>query len=282
MAAGVSSRMKTKGPGDGKVDPELSREADEKAKSMIGVGRHGRPFIDYVIANARNAGYRDIVVVIGERDSSIRDHLDVGGDDGPAAGLDVSFAVQPIPEGRTRPLGTADALLRALESRPDWRGQRFTVCNSDNLYSVKAMRTLLESEHPNALIDYDREALRFDDRRIARFAVTRKDEDGFLIDIVEKPNVREIETARAAGAVGVSKNIFRLSYDMILPILQAVPVDPTRQEKELPFAVKMMATEHPKSVFAYPFSEHVPDLTSKEDIAIVRRYLEEEIEDDKI
>ena len=70
-------------------------------------------------------------------------------------GLSISYALQPIPAGRAKPLGTADALLCALRSREDWRGRSFTVCNSDNLYSVDALRRLLDDGHRNALIDYD-------------------------------------------------------------------------------------------------------------------------------
>ena len=70
-------------------------------------------------------------------------------------------------------------------------------------------------------------------------------------------------------------NIFEFQYDMIYPFLEKVPFDPVRNEKELPAAVKMMVDAHPKSIFAYPLSEHVPDLTSKSDIPPVKEYLEE-------
>ncbi len=39
--------------------------------------------------------------------------------------------------------------------------------------------------------------------------------------------------------------------------------------------MNMMVREHPKSLFAYPLSEHVPDLTDKRDILPVKKYLEE-------
>lgn len=35
-----------------------------------------------------------------------------------------------------------------------------------------------------------------------------------------------------------------------------------------------MINDHPKSMYAYWFSEHVPDLTCKDDIRIVQKYLE--------
>jgi glucose-1-phosphate adenylyltransferase len=61
---------------------------------------------------------------------------------------------------------------------------------------------------------------------------------------------------------------------MILPYLENVPFNAVRNEKELPEAITMMIKEHPKSLFAFPLSEHVPDLTAKSDILPVKRYLE--------
>lgn len=61
---------------------------------------------------------------------------------------------------------------------------------------------------------------------------------------------------------------------MIFPYLEKVPIDDKRGEKELPNAVRMMINDYPKSMYAYWFSEHVPDLTCKDDIRIVQKYLE--------
>jgi glucose-1-phosphate adenylyltransferase len=267
LAGGVSSRMKKALASAANLDPSLRREAQEKSKSMIGVGKGSRPFLDYLLGNIAGAGYRNVLIVVGERDDSIREYYERPENAGRFASLAISYAVQPIPPGREKPLGTADALLRALEAAPAWKGQRLTVCNSDNLYSMAALRLLLEDAHENAMIDYDRSALRFEQERIAAFAVLKKDRDGFLVDIVEKPSPQEIEsTADARGRVGVSMNMWRFSYDRILPFIKSVPLNPVRREKELPAAVVMMVRRYPRSVFAIPLSEHVPDLTSPSDI----------------
>jgi len=272
LAAGLSSRMK-RSAAAGLQGSGLALEALQKSKSMIGLGSGGRPLLDYLLLNARDAGYGDIVIVVGERDEEIRARYrkPVGA----LKGLTVSFAVQSIPPGRSKPPGTADALLCALRARRDLRGGTFTVCNSDNLYSTGAMRSLLATPHPCALIDYDRDALRFSESRIAQFAVLEKDARGFLRAIIEKPTPEDMMRVRdAAGRVGVSMNIFRFSYDMILGPLEEVPLHPVRQEKELPAAVMLMIGKHPESMFTIPVSEFVPDLTSIDDIAEVRKFLE--------
>ena len=275
LAGGISSRMKRPAEPDIKVDQSLVNDANLKAKSMIGVGNGGRPFLDYLLYNAKKAGYGDILIVIGEKDDSIRDYYGKEDRDNDFYGMRISYAVQRIPPGKEKPIGTADALYQGLNSRRDWRGTGFTVCNSDNLYSVNALKMMTRYEYKNAMIDYDREALRFEPSRIERFAVTAKDDDGFLIDIIEKPSASRIKSMKGKnGFIGVSMNIFEFQYDMIHPFLEKVPFDPVRNEKELPTAVKMMVDAHPKSMFAYPLSEHVPDLTSKSDILPVKEYLE--------
>ena len=259
------------------LDTSFVSEALNKSKSMIGVGKENRPFLDYLLYNAREAGYRDIVIVIGEHDGDMRRYYGTAQRSNNFHGLSISYAVQAIPSGKTKPTGTADALLCALRARPDWSGRTFTVCNSDNLYSHHALGLLLEVSHPSALIDYDRNALQFEQERIAQFAVIQKNTEGFLTHIIEKPSREQLlSAADVNGRIGVSMNIFRFWYDSIFPVLQRVPLHPIRQEKELPPAVMMMIEENPRAMLTIPLSEYVPDLTSAQDIARVREYLDRE------
>ncbi|HQT90688.1 MAG TPA: sugar phosphate nucleotidyltransferase [Candidatus Kryptobacter bacterium] len=276
LAGGISSRMKKPAGPEVMADEALINDANFKAKSMIGVGRGHRPFLDYLLYNSREAGYTDVLIVIGEKDDSIGDYYGKRDRDNEFYGLKISYTTQKILPGWEKPQGTADALYQGLNFRTDWRGTRFTVCNSDNLYSVKALKKMLQPDYRNAMIDYDRDALQFERSRIEKFAVTLKDDEAFLTDIIEKPSASQIESARGKnGSIGVSMNIFGFQYDMIYPFLEKVPFNPVRHEKELPDAVKMMVGARPKSLFAFAFSEHVPDLTSKSDILPVKEYLEE-------
>jgi glucose-1-phosphate adenylyltransferase len=259
------------------LDATLQKEVESKSKAMLGIGDHARPFLDYVLYNIQEAGYRNVVIVIGERDPSIQEYYENDGGKSQFPFLSISYAVQPIPEGRTKPLGTADALLRALQSKTEWKGQQCTVCNSDNLYSVNALQLLLHDSQPNSMIDYDRAALQFEQSRIEAFSVIKKNGEGFLMDIIEKPTPVQIASAKDSnGRVGVSMNLFRFSYDVILPFLESVPLHPVRQEKELPEAVRMMVATNSKAMWTIPISEHVIDLTSQSDIPAVREYLQKD------
>lgn len=271
LAGGISSRMKRSvGKATG-IDPSLADDAAHKSKSMIGVGTGGRPFFDYVLYTIAQAGYANVVLLIGERDASVQKYYEEEKHRKAFDKLNISFAVQPIPQGRSKPLGTADALQRALEFRRDWKGQQLTVCNSDNLYSKETLGLLLSSSERNALISYDFDALRFPRERIFQFAILRADSEGYLQNILEKPSEEQLKAA--GDKPGVSMNIFRFTYDDIFPYLARAPLHPVRNEKELPEAVRLMVSDHPRSTKIYSRSEYVPDLTTAGDIPDIQKYL---------
>jgi glucose-1-phosphate adenylyltransferase len=270
LAGGISSRMKK--PTAARLDTQL--DADTKSKAMIGVGEGNRPFLDYLLFNAREAGYRDIVIVVGEQDSFVRRYYGGKARGNEFEHLSISYASQPIPPGRTKPFGTADALLRALEVRSDWVGKHLTVCNSDNLYSQRALAMMLEAPSGCALIEYDRDALGFPQSRIEQFAVVIKDAGGAVTDIVEKPSPEQVALAKDSfGKIGVSMNIWRFPYDRVLPCVRDVPLHPVRLEKELPRAALMLLQRWPGLLVAFPLAECVPDLTDRTDIAVMKEYL---------
>ena len=274
LAGGVSSRMKQQMANPGNVESSIIEDARLKSKAMIGVGEQRKPFLDYLLSNIEQAGYTNVVIVVGERDDTIRRHYEQEHGAAVFTSLRFSFVVQEIPEGRDKPLGTANALLTALRGMAAWKGRKFTVCNSDNLYAPAALRLLLFDTHANALIDFDRSSLKFEHERIMQFALLKKDSAGYVESIIEKPSREQLlRAADAQGRVGVSMNIFRLSYDAIVPFLESVPLHPQRGEKELPVAVNMMIERHPQSMFAISLAEHVPDLTMQTDIPTVMEYL---------
>lgn len=252
----------------------LAEDATTRPKSLIRLGVGDRPFLDYVLANAKKAGYRDIVLVIGERDALMRRYYGEKETGNDFQGMTISYAVQPIPPGRERPLGTADAVLCGALSRPDWKGSQFTVCNSDNIYSAEAMATLRTSPHPHAVIAYDTRGLRFEKEQEYNNAILEKDEDGYLSAIVEKPGAAMFERIREEhGSVEVSMNILRFRYDAIVPFLEATPVHAVRHEKEIATALSLLIADQPRTVFCFSRNEFVPDLTSAKDISAVREYV---------
>lgn len=274
LAGGISSRMKKPPVEKTGLDDKIVEEANSKSKSMISLGNDGRPFLDYLLYNISEAGYKNVLIVIGEKDNAMKDYYN---NNKYFSNLNILFATQFIPEGRVKPFGTADALFQGLNKVKHWSGESFTVVNSDNLYSIDALTLLLNSKYQNAMIDYDSKGFKFPDDRVKAFAVSIKNENCFLLDIVEKPEENEIDRAYDKdGVLRVSMNIFKLNFDMIYDFVKNCPVHPVRNEKELPTAIKNMIKEYPESIYCYPVSEHVPDLTNKDDIILMKKYLDEQ------
>lgn len=174
LAGGISSRMKKPVEFKETVDNRLIDDSNKKTKSMIRVGQNLRPFLDYLLYNARESGYKEILIVIGEKDDSIKKYYGEKDSSNDFYGLSISYAVQKIPSGKQKPIGTADALYQGLLSKKEWQKDRFTVCNSDNLYSQLTLKLMLKEDHQNSMVDYDRNLLEFDIDRIVKFAVTIK------------------------------------------------------------------------------------------------------------
>ncbi len=273
LAGGASSRMK-KETSNANLSKEELAQANERSKGLIGFGPKGRPILDYLLYNAKKAGYKNIYFIIGEKGEMFKEFYGKKQKNNDFNGLNISFAIQYIPKGRQKPFGTADALLQAVEQYPELNSDAYTVCNSDNLYSVEALFKLRETNSPNAFISYDRDALDFSSERISRFALAKLDENNHLLDIIEKPSETIVDKYRdAQGKLRVSMNIFKLSGEMVYKYLRDCPVHPERNEKELPSMLLNLLHDYPKSMVGIPFSEHVPDLTEKKDIEIVKDYL---------
>lgn len=273
LAGGASSRMKKQVTVDNLTEKEIA-EANERSKGLIGVGPNGRPLLDYLLLNAKNAGYKNIYIIIGEQGDLFKEFYGSENKNNDFHGLNISFATQYIPEGRVKPFGTADALFQAVEQYPELNTQYYSVCNSDNLYSAKALYALRETESPNAFISYNRDALEFPLERISRFAIAKLDENNCLVDILEKPTADVLDGYRdAEGILRVSMNAFKFDGAILYPYLKNCPVNPERDEKELPTVLLNSLKEEGNTALGIPFSEHVPDLTAKEDIAEVKEYL---------
>lgn len=275
LAGGASSRMK-QNDGDASLSKKAIAQANTRNKGLIEIGPESVPFLHYLLHHAKKAGYMNVFIVIGENDTLFQEVYGSQESNNTFHGLNISYVRQYIPKNRTKPFGTADALFQALEQYPILQKSIFVVCNCDNLYSQNVFENLQQVDAKNALMGYDREGLRYPLARIAKFALMKIDAEGYLLDIIEKPSSTETDKYYdSSGKLRVSMNIFKFNGDQFYPFLKDCPINPERNEKELPTALLNMVQAHPNSVKVIPVSEHVIDLTSKEDIGTVTTYLEE-------
>ena len=167
-------------------------------KQMDPVGGHGQVILDYSIYDARRAGFDTVVFVIKdeiEADFKARIVLRV------ERHMDVRYAFQrmgdlpegyAVPEGRTKPWGTAQA---ALAARPFIDGP-FAIINADDYYGPEAFRAIYGylCAHPDgeeyAMVSYRLENTVTDYGHVAR-GVCEVGADGMLTGIVERTRIEK-------------------------------------------------------------------------------------------
>ncbi|MGB2312693.1 MAG: sugar phosphate nucleotidyltransferase [Flavobacteriaceae bacterium] len=265
LAGGASSRMKKSV--DQNLSPEKVAQANQLSKGLIELG--GKPFLSYLLDNILQAGFKNVYIITGENSQMFRRAFEINPD---FVDLNIQFATQYIPEGRQKPYGTADALYQCIEQYPNLKEDTFCVCNSDNLYSLNALKNLKNANSHQAILAYDIDHLKYPKERIARFAVMKFDDDYNLTTIVEKPEPDKIvDYTDAHQKIRVSMNIFLFDGKSFFKYLESCPAHPVRDEKELPTALMNMIEDNIK-VMGIPIAGHVPDLTSKNDIAILENY----------
>jgi len=271
LAAGMSSRMKASS--SKQIEYKKLHQANTRSKGLIEIGTDSKPLIYYLLFNAQQAGYKTIYLITG-KDSSLFRRIIKGFSD--LNHLQIKYITQHIPSTRAKPWGTADAVFQALEQFPNLKKEYFSVCNSDNLYSVKAFQNIKEIEGGGALIAYDMDFLKFTKKKISGFALLVFDLNFNLQEIIEKPNPDDFKNyLDSKGCLYVSMNLFTFSGDQFYSFLKECPVHPTRNEKELPSAILNMVHSSPGSVIGIPMQEHVPDLTNKEDILHFENHLKD-------
>jgi glucose-1-phosphate thymidylyltransferase/glucose-1-phosphate adenylyltransferase len=277
LAGGMASRMKkAMAEGASDLDPNLVAQANSVTKGMIQVGKNGKTLIDYQLYNAHLAGIEEVMLLLHPTDTVSQEYCEGLMAKDACWGMQIVFARQQIPADREKPAGTADAVYQALMQHVDWQTGRVIVCNSDNLYSVNALKTLWASPEPNALISYHRDSLLYPAERISAFALIRTDAEGYLLEIIEKPTAEQASELMAKiGRLGVSMNVFVFEASTFLPYLAKTPFHAIRNEKELPTSVVMFGEGEGRGFYTIPLAENVPDLTSKEDILVMKQYLEE-------
>ena len=267
MAAGASSRMK-RSLETSELTPETKKIASSAHKSLIPLGSKQKPLLFHLIQNAVNAGFKEVYLITSPENEAFRACVGSAPKNNHFAGALVHYAIQYLLQGRNKPLGTADAVQQAMEQYPELKNESFTICNGDNLYSVHAFALLLAPRDTHhALISYNRSSLNYSSARMSSFAIIDISEEGLLENIIEKPDPETLKNYEdTSDYIGVSMNIFSFKGALLFPYLKNCPIHLERNEKELPEAVRMMIKESKNRTRCFKVSEHLPDLTSAEDL----------------
>jgi dTDP-glucose pyrophosphorylase len=219
LARGLGTRMRSDAQ-SAKLDASQSAAADSGMKGMI---PFGRPFLDFVLSGLADAEYRNACIVIGPEHSVVQEYYARI----KPHRINVDFAIQQ------KPIGTADAVLAAKEFT---REEEFVVLNADNLYPLEVLAALRNLGQPGAVMFEEEFLVRNSNipaERIRSYAYGKVDGDGYLTDLVEKPDESSISNLRANALI--SMNCWRFSME-IFAACRNVALS-SRGEYELPTAV---------------------------------------------
>ena len=269
LAAGMSSRMKKSIDSD--IDDSKADEANKKSKSLITFG--DKPFIYFLLQNIVEAGFENVIMVVGKDFDDFKKQLDNLNFNNK---LKIDYAIQKIPKDRVKPFGTADAVFQTMDQIEILKNSSFCVCNSDNLYSTNSLRTIRENAYENAVLAYDRDSLNFPKERVSSFSILMTDDNFNLLNFIEKPTQEQVDqNLDSNGKIRVSMNIFKFNGLQAFDFIKNCPINPIRNEKELPSAIVNMINENDLYMKGIPIAELVPDLTSKADINIIQKLIEQ-------
>lgn len=275
MAAGMGSRY----GGLKQIDP---------------VGAHGELIIDYSVYDARRAGFETVVFVIKPE---IEDTFKTAIGDRLSKVMEVKYAYQlkedlpegySVPEGRTKPWGTAQAVLAArnVVDGP------FAVINSDDYYGCDAYREIYEYllHHPDgdlyeyAMVGYLLKNTVTEHGHVAR-GVCVENEDQTLRSVTERTHIEKGETCprftedggetwtELSGDTIVSMNLWGFTRSYMDEALKRFPAfldealktDPIKGEYFLPSVVSQLIAEGKARVKVLRSHEKWYGVTYKED-----------------
>lgn len=256
LARGKGTRMQ-RGDDAAPVGEAQARMASSGLKAMI---PFRRPFLDYVLSALADARCTDICLVVAPDHTIVSDYYTVTA---PPQRVRVSFAVQA--EAR----GTADAVL-AAESFAG--ADPFLVLNSDNYYPVKMFEALRALDGPGLPV-FRRSTLvslgNIDPDRIRGYAILTISPDGYLENIIEKPDAATL--AAYGDDFPVSMNCWRFGASIFEACRRIAPS--ARGELELPEAVRYAVRTLGERLRAVEIEGAVLDLSRRTDIAEVERRL---------
>ena len=278
MAAGIGSRF---GTGIKQLEPAAASE---------------HIIMDYSIHDAIEAGFDHVVFIIrkdiekefkkciGDRIAAICNSRNVTVD---YAFQDINDIPGTLPEGRTKPWGTGQAVLAAKKiiKTP------FIVINADDYYGkegFKAVHEYMVNGGKSCMAGFVLKNTLSDNGGVTR-GICKMDEQNNLTEVVETKNI--IKTADGAEADGVAVDVNSLvSMNMwgltpaFLKTLEVgfvdffkneVPADPMKAEYLIPTFIGELLAENKMSVKVLRSNDTWYGMTYKEDVVTVKESFEE-------
>ena len=266
-------------------------------KQIDPVDRDGCAIIDYSIYDAHRAGFEQIILVIKKEHQQDFEQTVIARTNGK---VDIQFAYQSldmlpegieIPEGRTKPWGTAHAALCAK----DLVNGPFTAINADDFYGASAFKQIHDfliaghGDDAHAMVGFRARNTMTENGSVSR-GVCKTDADGDLTEIIERTRIEyhngDIAYTEDGGktytAISpdtlVSMNMWGFGASMMnelerrfAPFLKEnLPKNPLKLEYFLPYVPDCLIKEHKGTVKVLPNEDKWYGVTYADDMPMVR------------
>lgn len=266
-----------------------------RAKQLEPVGPAGEALLDYAIFDARRVGFSRVVLVVRrENEQALRSHVALRWRDLPVATVMQDLTDIPpgvaVPAGRTKPWGTAHAVLGAARvvNRP------FAVANADDFYGRAAYAALaqhLRAGTPDQALVAFRLAETLSEHGGVSRGICDVGPDGYLRQVTEVHELRRAQGAvRGRGADGgerifpadavTSMNLWGFTPGIVQPLARGFAAflaehgaDP-RAEYPISTAAGALAAEGAIRLRVLPGGEQWMGMTHPADRAVVMARLE--------
>lgn len=282
MAAGIGSRF-----GSG-------------IKQLESVDNKGHIIMDYSVHDAIEAGFNHVVFiirkdiekefkeVIGDRIEKVcqKNHVNVE-----YVFQDINDIPGELPEGRTKPWGTGQAVLAAKKVIDS----PFIVINADDYYGkegFKAVHEYLVNGGKSCMAGFVLKNTLSDNGGVTR-GICKMDEQNNLTEVVETKNI--IKTSDGAEADGikidteslVSMNMWGLTPAFLETLEEGfkvffkeeVPENPMKAEYLIPIFIGQLLDQDKMSVKVLKSNDTWYGMTYKEDVAAVKESFSEMLND---
>lgn len=269
-------------------------------KQMDPVTPQGEILLDFSLYDAMMAGFEDVVFIIREEHQEAFNELLK---DRASRYINIHFAYQKlddlpegfsVPEGRTKPWGTCQAVMAAR----DLVKGPFAVINADDYYGPGAFVQIydflsheMSSPEQNtlptsfAMVGYRLPNTLSESGHVAR-GVCQIDEQSYLTDIVERTKIWRLDSGKIVyedentkdqvelpEETLVSMNFWGYTQEFMKAMIEGFPVfletaiieNPLKAEYFLPFVVDKMISEKKAKVKVLPSQDKWYGMTYQED-----------------
>jgi NDP-sugar pyrophosphorylase family protein len=264
-------------------------------KQIDPITEEGEFIIDFSVYDACRAGFDKIVFVIKEENLDIFKETIGKRFEGK---IKVEYAFQKIddlpesfsvPEGRTKPWGTAHAMLAArnIVNEP------FAVINADDFYGQNAYKSLFShfadanEKSSYCMVGYVLENTLTENGTVSR-GVCSVDENGYLTDVVERTAIKRrgdvavftegdsetelsLDTVVSMNCWGFTPDVFAHVEKGFVEFLKTIDANPQKAEFYLPFAICDLMNKGICSVKAYRSEDSWYGVTYHEDRESVKQ-----------